>query len=218
MPEAEAPTRITCEEETIEGLRCQNTVRPPEKVCHLHQSGVLNKIRNVPRKKHTAFWVSILVAVALFVASLLLSPVVSALLSHWYEVLTAVPPMSSEKVWTKVRPLPPRIPEKRVVRTIPPPHLVMNSAWGSQAPGPIKLNGESGYPTFLRAWECSKYCRVYIALTNTGGPATDGNLIIRYDAMHDVQCENCSYTKYVQGPESNLAASGVTQNRPCRVG
>jgi hypothetical protein len=89
------------------------------------------------------------------------------------------------------------------------PHLVMNSAFGSLNVQPFNSPGERDNPTVLQPYETTgNSCKVYVALTNTGAPATGGNLIILYDAKLTVKCENCVYNEYVWKPESVFA--GIT--------
>jgi hypothetical protein len=90
------------------------------------------------------------------------------------------------------------------------PHLAVHTAYGGQILNMLKP-GDVANSTPLRSYVAGEHLyRVYVALRNTGAPASQGHLIVLCDGIFTIKCENedCGAVPYSPKPESSL--NGIT--------
>jgi hypothetical protein len=207
------PLSGQCEGVTTDGSRCRNRVKPPERFCHLHPPTLRHKLFNLPSRRRLAYWLSILLALTLWA----INP--SAPFKLYTYLKRPAREMDVRKVLRRFYPLSQSFSFTKARVTAVKPHLIMNLAFGRFAVRPFNNPADASHPTLLKPYENTGNSRkVDVALTNTGGPATGGNLIILYEDTWSVACDNCDYAKYILKPESIFAGITIpfelTDSRP----
>jgi len=198
-----------CVGQKLDGSRCGNPVRPPDRFCYHHERRLWKKITRLPlRSKLLYLWVCLILGVLGAI------PILDAFDLGPAALKDRLRPLAEINVRPTLQNFSVRPPSfaysKTVIIASTKPHLALNSGFGMLTNKPFNKPDPQN-PTIIVPYVMG---HVYLKLVNTGAPATHGNFIILHDDLVKVSCGNCQSKEYRPNPEGLITGISIPFELP----